>query len=201
MSGSGLEKITREIIAEAKDEAQRIIKEAMEKSGEIISLARRSAQTQSAQIMSNTNRRLTVQQAASDGERKLLQRQAILRAHQNAINEALDSAKQELLNLPDNEYFALCIKLAAMYAQNGQGELLFNTADRARMPDSFPNLLKLALSAEQCLSVSGDTTRIDGGFVLRYGKIEENCSFSAIFYEKRDVFTDLIRECLFEGAK
>jgi V/A-type H+-transporting ATPase subunit E len=197
---NAIENITLEIIADAKAEADQIIEAAKAKAGEITALARESAQSELTRIMTDTDRRLSIQRAAADSERKLLKRQAVLRARQSALNTALDNAKRALSHLPDNEYFALCIKLAVIYAQSGEGELIFNSRDKDRMPDSFPNLLKLALPIDKLLRVSDDTAKIDGGFVLRYGKMEENCSFSAIFREKRDVFIDLIREPLFEEA-
>ena len=40
----------------------------------------------------------------------------------------------------------------------------------------------------QVLRISGDTRDIDGGFVLTYGGIEENCSIDALFDAAQDVY-------------
>ena len=39
---------------------------------------------------------------------------------------------------------------------------------------------------------------IDGGFVLIYGGMEENCSFSALFDANREDFLDAAKAVLFE---
>ena len=47
------------------------------------------------------------------------------------------------------------------------------------------------------LEISGETRNIDGGFILIYGGIEENCSIDAMFAEKRDELLDQVRKILF----
>ena len=95
-------------------------------------------------------------------------------------------------------YFAFIIKSAVTQAQHGEGILSFNARDCARMPKNFQHLLNLALPEGKRLIVSKDSAGIDGGFIIKYGDLEENCSFAAIFREKRDEFIDLIRGVLFE---
>ena len=48
-----------------------------------------------------------------------------------------------------------------------------------------------------CAGNSGETRNIDGGFILIYGGIEENCSIDAMFAEKRDELLDQVRKILF----
>ena len=47
------------------------------------------------------------------------------------------------------------------------------------------------------LEFSGEVRNIDGGFILVYGGIEENCSIDAVFAEKRDELLDQVRKILF----
>ena len=47
------------------------------------------------------------------------------------------------------------------------------------------------------LHISGDTRDIDGGFVLTYGGIEENCSIDALFDAAHEVLQDKVQEILF----
>jgi V/A-type H+-transporting ATPase subunit E len=124
----------------------------------------------------------------------------MLESRQIAISETLGAAKNYVLNLPENEYFALCIKLAVANAVEGAGEMLFNAKDKKRLPESFANLLSLSLPERKSLTISETTIRIDGGFVLKYGEMEENCSISAIFRQRHDEFVDLISEPLFGEA-
>ena len=38
---------------------------------------------------------------------------------------------------------------------------------------------------------------MNGGFVLAYGGIEENCSIDALFEERADALSDAVRKILF----
>ena len=63
--------------------------------------------------------------------------------------------------------------------------------DLARMPESFPvELARIADERGGKLTVSQETRSMEGGFVLLYNGIEENCSFRAIFDAKRDELQD-----------
>ena len=79
------------------------------------------------------------------------------------------------------------------------GRKLHNTKkDLERMPAGFREEIKsLAQKKGGVLEISGETRNIDGGFILIYGGIEENCSIDAMFAEKRDELLDQVRKILF----
>ena len=79
------------------------------------------------------------------------------------------------------------------------GRKLHNTKkDLERMPAGFREEIKsLAQQKGGVLEISGETRNIDGGFILIYGGIEENCSIDAMFAEKRDELLDQVRKILF----
>ena len=45
--------------------------------------------------------------------------------------------------------------------------------------------------------LSDQTKEMDGGFVLTYGGIEENCTIRAVFAAKKDELSDKVHEMLF----
>ena len=79
------------------------------------------------------------------------------------------------------------------------GRKLHNTKkDLERMPAGFREEIKsLAQKKGGVLEISGETRNIDGGFILIYGGIEENCSIDAMFAGKRDELLDQVRKILF----
>ena len=86
-------------------------------------------------------------------------------------------AKAELKGLETGAYFDMILKLAVKSAQPGEGELLLSKKDLERLPEGFEDRLNASLKDKGAvLHISGDTRDIDGGFVLTYGGIEENCS-------------------------
>ena len=196
---TGLDTIIEEILAAARREAEAILSEARSKAMEIRAHALEQAAGQSGAIEADTDKRIMDLTKIRETGFTLRRKQAVLEARKTVLDEVLTAARESLANRPDNEYFAFMIKSAAAHAENGEGILLFNERDRARMPKNFQHLLTLALPLGKTLTVSDTTARIDGGFILKYGKLEENRSFAAIFRERRDEFIDLARGLLFEG--
>jgi len=194
---TGLENILEEILTEARREADSILSGARSKADEIRTQSLEQAKGRISVIESETDKKIQDLMMAREAAFNLQRRQIILEASQTALNETLSAARQELNNLPDNEYFAFIVRLAAVHAESGEGILLFNDRDRMRMPVNFQHLLNLALPEGKILTVSDNTARIDGGFIIKYGEIEENCSFAAIFRTRREEFIDLIRGLLF----
>ena len=194
---TGLDNIIDEILTEARREADDILAGARSESDAIKAQALEQAAAQVKEIEAETSKRILELNRGRETALELRRRQAVLEARQTALNETLSAARQELNGLPDSEYFTLISKLAAAQAQTGKGMLLFNARDKARLPKNFQHLLKAALPKDKILAVSETPAQIDGGFIIKYGDVEENCSFAAVFRERRDEFIDLIRGLLF----
>ena len=60
------------------------------------------------------------------------------------------------------------------------------------MPAGFAEKLKT-----QGLTISKESKEIDGGFLLLYGDVEENCSFDAMFMAAKETLQDEVRDLLF----
>ena len=131
---------------------------------------------------------------------KLKQRQTLLSAKQQLICEIIQSAKDSLLELDDGAYFRLIFQMAAKFALPQQGKLILNEKDLGRAPKDFNAQLEAAVKAipGAALSLSDSTRPIDGGFVLDYDGIEENCSFDALFYSSQEDLQDKVQELLFQ---
>ena len=48
--------------------------------------------------------------------------------------------------------------------------------------------------------LSGESDKIDGGFILVYGDIEENCSLEALFAVSKEVLQDKISALIFTNS-
>ncbi|MDL2323753.1 V-type ATP synthase subunit E [Ruminococcaceae bacterium OttesenSCG-928-A16] len=195
---SGLEKILQEIQQEADTESAALLLRAKTEADEMVAAAESAADVKAAEIAETAAQDVKNIQQAQQSAMQLQRRQRTLAVKQQLLAETLEKARQALLQLPTDEYFELLLVLAGKAAQPGSGEMLLNEHDHARLPAFF----KLKLAAEALpkgaiLLVSSSTRPIDGGFVLKYGDIEENCSFEAMFNARRDEFVDLIQQTLF----
>ena len=186
----GLEKILDTIKSEAELNAKSIISEAEEKAKEILL----KADEDSVQIVS------TIEQRAEEKCREIIDRakssaeltraQNLLRRKRELIDDIINQSKQQLINLPDKEYFSCMSKLIDKNS-SGKGEIIFNAKDRKRLPSDFD------LKGN---TVSDKTGDFDGGFILDYGDIEVNCTISAIFESSYDELSDIVNGILFRGV-
>ena len=189
---TGLEKIIEHIRQDADIAAKAIITEGEteaaalleEEKAELIRLQQTNDEKRKAEVELLVNRG---QSAA-----KLLRRKMLLEAKQQIISDVIEDAKSTLHHLPESDYFALILKMVKKNALQKSGEILFSEKDQKRLPAEFGDTLK-----PFALTVSKETRNIDGGFVLLYGDIEENCSFDALILTARESLQDKVRDLLF----
>ena len=198
---TGLDKIIQDITTESDSAVNALLEKARAQAEEIRSRARKDAAEQCAAVGRRAEEEAAMIRERAESAAALQVRKAVLGAKQQLIAEIIEKAKQSLYALPDDEYFRLILKMAAKYAPPRTGEILFSPADLKRLPTGFEVELNAAVKAQGAsLSVSKLTRDIDGGFVLSYGGIEENCSFSALFDARRDELQDKVNRLVFAGG-
>lgn len=83
------------------------------------------------------------------------------------------------------DYFAMMMKILDKYVLAQAGEIYFSQADVNRMPaDCRAEIEKIAKAKGGSLKICSQEKGIEGGFVLAYGGIEENCTLRAMFDAK-----------------
>lgn len=195
---SGLDKIKSQILEEAENTAQKRLADASAQAQEITAAAEnemRAEQEKMQQKSDDAVKKYAERIASScDMQRK----KAVLAAKQEVISEVLEKAFEKVIHLPEEEYFVLIEKMLQKYAQPAEGEIIFSAADRKRMPDGFDKKIqKIAETKGGALGVSDETRETEGGFILVYGGIEENCTIRSMFAAKRDELSDGVQKLLF----
>ncbi len=171
------------IESEAKENASKIIKDAEARADDEAGALRRTAQQQAERIKNS---------ALSSAS--LITRNAILSAKRKEINAAVNSIPEYLLKLDDESYFELLYRAA----QNVKGEyetVMLSESDLKRAPADFTE--KLAAAGVKA-ALSDTPANIEGGFLLKNGDIETNCSFTAIIEDRRSEIEDFVNLALFE---
>jgi len=193
---AGLDKILESIQKESESVVAGIMSEATAQKDAILKSAKEEAQKQCEKITQDGERaakeRLSRAQSAAD----LQCRRALLKAKQELIGDTVEKAREAVTGLPDKDYFNLILRLVSKNALAKEGEICFNKKDFARLPSDFASGLVKALPEGASLTVAKEDADIDGGFVLRYGGIEQNCSVSALFEEKKEEIQDLAGKVL-----
>lgn len=194
----GLDKIISQILEDAGKEADEAIKKAQGEADDILSAAKedcRKSEQDSAKKL-EADSASYMERIKSSAELK--KRQAVLLAKQTVISDMLDKAYEALLSKEPDEYFTLVRKMLDRFVLAKQGEIYFSQKDLERMPAGFEAEIEtIAGSKGGSLKLGKETKNIDGGFILVYGGVEENCSFKALLSAQKDALSDKVHELLF----
>lgn len=195
---TGLDKIIGQILDDAGKEAEQAIMKAQSEADQIKSAAKVACDRllEEGEAKLKTDAVAYMDRISSSADLK--KRQAVLLAKQEIIADMLERAYQSLLSKETDEYFALIQHMLDKFVLAKQGEIYFNQKDLKRMPDEFEAALEAAAEAKGgSLKLNREPKDIDGGFILVYGGVEENCSFKALLSAQKDRLSDRVQELLF----
>lgn len=197
---TGLEKILKVIEDDANADVDEIIKQAQKDAAEIMNDAKQEADKKCSEMTAKTDANVQAILERAESAAVLQEKKKILNAKQQIISNVITKARNSLASLSDSEYIDIILKMVKKYAHNKEGVILFSKTDKKRLPADIDSKLSLALAEKQgaSLVVSEAFAAIDGGFVLKYGDIEENCSFDALFSSAKEELSDQVNAILFE---
>ena len=195
---AGLDKIIGEIHAESDGLIREVLDRAQKEAAQIRSEAEKKAGDAVERIRRESDARLADSKSRAQSAAALTKRQLLLQEKQNLIGEVLEKAKETFLALPEAEYFDTLLALLKKNALSEQGEILLNERDRKRLPADFEKKAEEAAKAKGgSLRISEKTREIDGGLILVYEGIEQNCSVDALFETNIEMLQDKIQNILF----
>ncbi len=190
---SGLNIITDAILEKARAEADEIIKAAEEKKSEIMAEVKVEASKKCKVILDEAELKIkNIEANAKSSSEQQLSRD-LLKRKAAFIAEAANEAKEKVYSMNDEEYNNILINLLKKFARAGKtGEIVFCDKDKARISEALKVEIK-----NLNLEISAENVKIKGGFILKYGRVEENCSIEAIFHDKQEEITDFLNKELF----
>lgn len=193
----GLEKITGHIIDNAKAEADEIIKKAEAQAAEIRKSSCDEREKRKAAAEEKIKAECEKHLQMSSGKDRQEQRQILLAARSKAIEDIIAEAKERIKNAGREEYLPMLKRLLESAVTDKSGEIIFSKHDKEMLDDDF--IAEFKNISKGLLKISDETADTDCGFVLRYGKIEINCSVDSIFEDRYNELTDLVNSCINAG--
>lgn len=194
---TGLEKIIASILEEARMEAQACIEEAKVEAERILAEENAKSYALCAKTTESAKQQVIDIERACASAVQLSRRKGLLEEKQALLTQTLEQALERLYAMPEDVYFGLLVKMTAAFAEPGEGELLLNERDLSRLPKDFEKSVNMALKENCKLRLSEQARPMEGGIVLKYGEVEQNCSFRAIFTSRLDEMSDRARGILF----
>lgn len=195
---SGLDNIIKEIQASAKAEADAILQEADKYCEEYMADVKEKVKKEVEQFQKKAESERKLYEEKTKSGAQFRERNAILKAKQQSIEEVIKKAQEKLINLPEAEYFDFLARLFEKNVQSQSGTMFLSEKDAARMPSDFKEKIeKIAEEKGGQIVVSSDRAGIANGFILVYGEIEENCQMKALFEADIDRLKDIVNRQLF----
>ena len=195
---TGLEKMKSQILDEANRSAGEILEQAKKEADAVMAEARKNAEAECQRISEKSEADAESLKGRAESSCDLQKRKAVLKAKQEVISEILKRAYKKMLASDTETYFDIIRKMLNKYVLPEEGEICFSSDDKKRMPDGFEKeIAAIAAAKGGKLIVSKEERNIQGGFVLIYGGIEENCTFKAIFDSRRGELSDKVHALLF----
>ena len=180
----GIEKITARIASDAEKE-NALIREAAEKRIAEIRAEYEKKANDAYEEHLRTGLR-DAEQYASRIERtaQLETKKAALAVKQEMVSQAFKLAEEKLTSMPEQQYIEFLTRKACEAGFKGDAELVMNENDRAAVGQKVADAVNAAVS-EGKVTLADDTKEMLGGFILRQGSVEVNCTV--------DIMLELIR--------
>ena len=175
----GTEKIIAHIQADAKSAADAILAQAEQQCAGIREDYEKKANEAYAEKI-----RAGVKLCEADSESKsriaeMESKKEILALKQEMVSKGFDKAREMILNLPEEEYKNLLVKLAVRSSSTGDEQVILSAKDKAKFGETVINEVNSRISGGK-LSLSETDGDFDGGLILKRGNIEINSTLALL---------------------
>lgn len=175
---NGIERLTERIGADAKAEADAIMDAARTEAEAAAAKYRAAAERESAELSARNEKDAAEREERLVSVAQMEARKTLLAARRQMVETAFDKALEKLCSLPDAQYTQVAAELLQRAAPDGKGEVIFSPKDRDRVGAEAVKSANKALNGS--LLLSEETRPLRGGFVLKNGNVEVNCTFETL---------------------
>jgi len=221
MRVNGVSNITDKIINEAKAWSEAQIAEGKAESDAIRQEFADTAAVQGREVISAAEARAAAILERAKSQADMDHRKRILSTRQTAVGRSFDMALQALTQMPQEDRALLMVRLAVQH-QTGDAELIFSAADQAlvgplvvetvnavykrqQIKETFSGSvleqLKKLISphpVKHSVTLSPTVGGFVGGFIIKEGDIEKNCTFEVLLGAVRDELEGDVSSILFK---
>lgn len=197
---NGIEKITARLIRDAQAEVDIIKAEADAQCAAVLAEYEAKAAEEYEKRIARGEADCAVRSERMAATADMEQRKALLAFKQEMVSEAFEKAAEAVAILPREKYIEFFASLAADAAISGKEKLLFSENDKADTGAeivSAANALLAAKGKNAEMSLAEETVEVSGGFIMRSGNIEVNCTAETLVQLTRASLSSQVAEILF----
>lgn len=198
----GIEKITARIAADAEAEDSVVRKESEERIAQIRADYEKQAQEAAAAILKDGAKENEQHASRIERTAQLEAKRNILGMKQEMVSKAFEMAKEKIVNMPQEEYVAFLVRQIGQAVSTGHETLILNQTDRERCGAAVIAAANAALTAAGkpgALTLAEETRPMSGGFILKQGDVEVNCTVDILLELVRGDLAAPVAGVLFEG--
>ena len=226
---NGIDKITQRIGADTQAEIDRILADAAAQAEAAADKFRTQAEAEDRDLLAKSERAAAEREERLVSAAQMEARKTLLTAKQEMVERAYQRALEKLRSLPQEQYVELLAALLVRASSTGREEVLLpggsggcrqggcGPGQRLLAKEAAPelplgdgvvaNLLNKVAAGVSAfaqgtamLAVSEETRDISGGFILKDGRIEVNCTFDALVRAEREQTAGEVAKLLFPEA-
>ncbi len=189
--------ILRKIEADAEEEARATLERARSEAEAIAAEARERVEAQRKKLEAASRQRADEERNRIVTLAKLEARREVLREKQRLIDRVFEETRERIVKMGRDEYQRLMETFFAHVSEPGKCEVILDPAED-RIDQAF--LDRMSKSVDGCeLKLSDERRPMGGGFILKSGRTETNCTLDTILSDARERLETDVAEVLFGG--
>ncbi|SFP09177.1 V/A-type H+-transporting ATPase subunit E [Oscillibacter sp. PC13] len=193
---NGIEKITARIDEEAQAEIDRILTDARARADEIAAKYQAQADEEAAALAARNEKSAAEREERLVSVAQMESRKVLLAAKQEMVEKSYALALEKLCAMADAQYVEVLAALMVQASSTGHEEAVFSKKDREQVGEAAVKRANELLQGGR-LTLSEETRGITGGFILKEGNIEVNCTFETLVRLQKAETAGAVAERLF----
>lgn len=195
-----LDRLVERILDDAREHGARIVEAAMSRRLEFLDEAGEEAELAKARIIEGARREAEMERRQKVAAAVIQARVDLLQTKQTIIARVIERAVEAVLSAPKEEYMAILLSQLRRVRGYENAELILSGADRRRLGEELVEAANRddgEAEGTGVIALSQSTRDIAGGFILRTGDREINCSLDARIESEREEIEEAVARIMF----
>jgi V/A-type H+-transporting ATPase subunit E len=192
----GIDTIIEKIISDAKADARQTEAQTRKQIDE----ARQKHEAQTQKQIDGLSHEFAEKRAQLESRAETMadleKRRSVLAIKRELVEEAFSEAQSKLLSLPDADYLAFIEKLMRNL-DDKRGEIIVGKNEK-RIDQKFIDGINATL--DSAYKLAGERGNFYGGFVLRNGRVETNCTVGMLISQAKRTLEQKVAGVLFDES-
>jgi V/A-type H+-transporting ATPase subunit E len=197
-----VEDILKKIRGDGEEAARNIVAEGTAAADDIARAGRERAEALRKELRARAERHAQEERNRITTLARLAARRELLAEKQALVERVFTEAAARISGMDAKEYHGFIARLLERTVETGDEEVLIGVGEK-RIDQAFLDSVSKKLGKGKGLKLSSERRQIDGGFILKNGRVETNCALSTVLRDARERLETEVAAILFgkgEGA-